>query len=208
MNHVSVAGIRRHTPDLQPARSLRNLLLSICVAMLSDPGLTVVCGCSFFLKTMGFTVPFAYGRGLFLGKGLLPLQTPINVVVGAPIPCSPFAGDTHSPKGAHLQTQHDSGLGLAIECSAQSKVLRDRPTLYCLTFMYKLLKLVIDIETREQSQCVLEEAGPIAGCTAAALTIGLYTRSLPAISAMYQPCELALHSPDIRIQGFQLKPAP
>ena len=49
---------------------------------------------------MGFTVPAAYGRGLFLGKGLLPLQTPINVVAGAPIPCSKFQGDTRSPEGA------------------------------------------------------------------------------------------------------------
>jgi len=47
-------------------------------------------------------VPAAYGRGLFLGigKGLLPLQTPINVVVGAPIPCSKFEGDSRSPEGA------------------------------------------------------------------------------------------------------------
>ena len=51
---------------------------------------------------MGFTVPAAYGRGLFLGKGLLPLQTPINVVVGAPIACAAFKGDIRSPEGTLL----------------------------------------------------------------------------------------------------------
>ena len=69
----------------------------------SGPGLTAAAhGRSFFLKRLGFTVPAAYGRGLFLGigKGLLPLQTPINVVVGAPIPCSKFDGDTRSAEGA------------------------------------------------------------------------------------------------------------
>ena len=59
---------------------------------------------------MGFTVPAAYGRGLFLGKGLLPLQTPINVVVGAPIPCKKFDGDIHGPEGMSQQ------LGRRIAC--------------------------------------------------------------------------------------------
>ena len=78
-----------------------------------------VCGRSFFLKRMGFTVPAAYGRGLFLGigKGLLPLQKPINVVVGAPIPCSKFEGDTRSPEGAdRFQSQTQVGTISKFRC--------------------------------------------------------------------------------------------
>jgi 2-acylglycerol O-acyltransferase 2 len=36
-------------------------------------------------KTFGFTIPLAFGRGIFLPWGLLPYPVPLNIVVGAPI---------------------------------------------------------------------------------------------------------------------------
>ncbi len=36
-------------------------------------------------KTLGFTIPLAFGRGVFLPWGLLPYPVPLNIVVGAPI---------------------------------------------------------------------------------------------------------------------------
>ena len=36
-------------------------------------------------KTLGFTIPLAFGRGIFMPWGLLPYPVPLNIVVGAPI---------------------------------------------------------------------------------------------------------------------------
>jgi hypothetical protein len=45
-------------------------------------------------KLTGFTVPLAYGRGLFMRRGLLPYPTPINVVVGAPLEVERYQGES------------------------------------------------------------------------------------------------------------------
>ena len=43
-------------------------------------------------RTLGFTLPVAFGKGIFLPWGLLPYPVPLNVVVGAPIDVEKFQG--------------------------------------------------------------------------------------------------------------------
>jgi hypothetical protein len=45
-------------------------------------------------RTLGFTIPLAFGRGLFLPWGLLPYPVPLNIVVGAPIEVEKYEAST------------------------------------------------------------------------------------------------------------------
>ena len=53
-------------------------------------------------KTFGFTLPFAFGMGLFLPWGLLPYPVPLNVVIGAPLAVPKFDGATDGAEFAAL----------------------------------------------------------------------------------------------------------
>jgi Diacylglycerol acyltransferase len=64
------------------------------------------------------TMPWCACRGLFLGRGLLPLQTPINIVVGAPIDVPRFEGDVKSPEGER------GWLGGVLFCSTETDYVR------------------------------------------------------------------------------------
>jgi len=43
-------------------------------------------------KMLGFTLPFAFGVGVFLPYGLVPYPVPLNVVMGAPIEVEQYKG--------------------------------------------------------------------------------------------------------------------
>ncbi|KAL4526931.1 hypothetical protein Ndes2526A_g01348 [Nannochloris sp. 'desiccata'] len=52
----------------------------------------------FLERTLGFTIPLAFGRGVFLPYGLLPYPVPLNIVVGAPIEVEKYKGKEEEEK--------------------------------------------------------------------------------------------------------------
>ena len=48
-------------------------------------------------RTLGFTIPIAMGRGLFLPWGLLPYSRPLRVVTGRPVPVERYDGPEDGP---------------------------------------------------------------------------------------------------------------
>ena len=49
-------------------------------------------------KSLGFTLPVAFGRGVFLPWGLLPYPVRLNIVVGAPIDVEKYTGNANTCK--------------------------------------------------------------------------------------------------------------
>jgi Diacylglycerol acyltransferase len=61
-------------------------------------------------KTLGFTIPIAFGRGLFLPWGLLPYPVPLNIVVGAPIEVEKYTGEENGgPAASDVSNASGSG---------------------------------------------------------------------------------------------------
>lgn len=71
-------------------------------------------------RTAGFTLPVAFGRGVFLPWGLLPWPVPLNVVVGAPIDVERWEGE---PGGAAFEAMVDKYHKLYV--SALMKLFED-----------------------------------------------------------------------------------
>jgi len=53
----------------------------------------------FLERTLGFTIPLAFGRGVFFPWGLLPYPVPLNIVVGAPIEVGKYERKEAAEKG-------------------------------------------------------------------------------------------------------------
>lgn len=60
----------------------------------------LLCWCRKLLKLLGLGFPIFHGTGILLTSiGMLPIQGPIHVVVGAPIQVARFEGDITSDEG-------------------------------------------------------------------------------------------------------------
>lgn len=55
-------------------------------------------------KALGFTIPLAFGVGIWAPWGLVPYPVPLNVVVGAPIEVPKYTGE---PDGAQFEALVD-----------------------------------------------------------------------------------------------------
>lgn len=61
-----------------------------------------------FVKRLSFAMPLAYGKGVFLPWGLLPLPVPIHAVIGDPIPVPKYEGDLDSAEFHALVDKYHS----------------------------------------------------------------------------------------------------
>lgn len=77
------------------------------------------------LRVMGFTAPIWRGRGLFGGRGILPLPRKLDVVVGAPIDVPRYDGDVTSAEFHALVDKYH-----AIYMEALQKLFDDNKDTY------------------------------------------------------------------------------
>lgn len=69
----------------------------------------------FLERTLGFTIPLAFGRGVFLPFGLLPYPVPLHIVVGAPIEVEKYEkkeaaeGGSATSEVSHASSSADGG---------------------------------------------------------------------------------------------------
>lgn len=76
-------------------------------------------------KLFGFSLPLAYGSGVFLPWGFVPHPVGINVVVGAPIRVPQYSGEPRGPEFEALVDKYH-----AIYCTELQKLYKDHREKY------------------------------------------------------------------------------